>query len=255
MVFGSTIISKKLPDLDADEKKARQALFSSFEVLYKYFMNIQSMKLIFLGPPGAGKGTIARMASERLGIPQISTGDIFRTAVKEKTELGLKVQSILASGALVPDELTIAIVKERLSWPDVRQSYILDGFPRTIAQAEALASFSKPDSVVDFEVDDGLILFRLTGRRVCRTCGAIYHIVTRPSATEGICDLCGGELYTRNDDREETVKIRLEAYHKESEALIEYYSSQGILMVIDGSPDPETVYDTFISKIGRFLKK
>ncbi|HAL93273.1 MAG TPA: adenylate kinase, partial [Spirochaetaceae bacterium] len=123
------------------------------------------------------------------------------------------------------------------------------------AQAEALASFSKPDSAVDFEVDDDLILFRLTGRRVCKSCGAIYHIVTKPPATEGICDICGGELYIRNDDREETVKIRLKAYHEESEPLIEYYSRQGILMTIDGSPDPETVYDTFISKIGRFLKK
>jgi adenylate kinase len=218
-------------------------------------MNIQSMKLIFLGPPGAGKGTISKMAAERLGIPQISTGDMFRAAVKEKTELGLKVQSILAAGGLVPDELTIAIVKERLSWPDVRLSYILDGFPRTIPQAEALAAFSSPDAAVDFEVKDELILFRLTGRRVCRSCGAIYHTVNKPPKVHGVCDLCGGELYTRSDDREETVRARLRAYHEETEPLIDYYASKGRLLSIDGSPDAETVYTTFISEIGRFLKK
>ncbi|GAB6277460.1 MAG: adenylate kinase [Rectinema sp.] len=223
--------------------------------MYIENMNIQSMKLIFLGPPGAGKGTISKMVGERLGVPQISTGDMFRAAVKEKTELGLKVQSILAAGGLVPDELTIAIVKERLSWPDVRQSYILDGFPRTIPQAEALAAFSSLDAAVDFEVRDDLILFRLTGRRVCKTCGAIYHAVTKPPKAEGICDLCGGELYTRNDDKEETVKARLSAYHEETEPLIGYYTKKGLLLTIDGSPDAETVYNTFISEIGRFLKK
>ncbi len=218
-------------------------------------MNTQSMKLIFLGPPGAGKGTISKMVTERLGLPQISTGDMFRAAVKEKTELGLKVQSILAAGGLVPDELTIAIVKERLSWPDVRQSYILDGFPRTIAQADALAEFSELDAAVDFEVKDDLILFRLTGRRVCRSCGAIYHMVTKPPKVEGVCDICGGELYVRNDDKEETVKARLSAYHLETEPLIGYYNKKNVLLTIDGSPDAETVYNAFISKIGHFLKK
>ncbi len=218
-------------------------------------MNMQTMKLIFLGPPGAGKGTISKMITERLGIPQISTGDMFRAAIKEKTALGLKVQAILAAGALVPDELTIAIVKERLSWPDVRQSYILDGFPRTIAQADALAEFSELDAAVDFEVKDDLILFRLTGRRVCTSCGAIYHRVTKPPKVEGICDLCGGNLYIRSDDQEETVKARLKAYHDETEPLIGYYQKRGLLLTIDGSPDAETVYNTFISEIGRFLKK
>ncbi len=218
-------------------------------------MSIDSMKLVFLGPPGAGKGTISRMVSERLGIPQISTGDIFRTAVKEKTELGLKVQAILAAGGLVPDELTIAIVKDRLSWPDAQRSYILDGFPRTIAQAEALAGFSSLDAAVDFEVKDELILFRLTGRRVCKVCGAIYHVVTKPPKVEGICDLCSGELYIRNDDKEETVKARLNAYHEETEPLIGWYGNRSLLLTIDGSPDAETVYNAFISEIGRFLRK
>jgi len=218
-------------------------------------MNTLSMKLIFLGPPGAGKGTISKMVTERLGIPQISTGDMFRAAVKEKTELGLKVQAILAAGGLVPDELTIAIVRERLSWPDVRQSYILDGFPRTIAQADALAGFSELDAAVDFEVKDDLILFRLTGRRVCKACGAIYHKVTKAPKVEGVCDICGGELYIRNDDKEETVKARLKAYHDETEPLIGYYQKRGLLLTIDGSPDAETVYNAFISEIGRFLKK
>jgi len=218
-------------------------------------MKMQSMKLIFLGPPGAGKGTISRMVSERLGIPQISTGDIFRAAVKEKTELGLKVQSILAAGELVPDELTIAIVRDRLSWPDVTQSYILDGFPRTIPQAEALALFSIVDAAVDFEVNDDLILFRLTGRRVCKSCGAIYHVSTKPPKINGICDICGGELYIRNDDEEETVKARLQAYHDETEPLIAYYDEKGLLLAIDGRPDAEIVYNSFISKIGQFLRK
>jgi adenylate kinase len=195
------------------------------------------------------------MAAERLGIPQISTGDMFRAAVREKTALGLKVQSILAAGGLVPDELTIAIVKERLSWPDVRLSYILDGFPRTIPQAEALAAFSSPDAAVEFAVGDDLILFRLTGRRVCRSCGAIYHVVTKPPKVDGVCDLCGGALYTRSDDREETVKARLRAYHEETEPLIDYYAREGRLLSIDGSSDAETVYTTFISEIGRLLKK
>lgn len=213
------------------------------------------MKLIFLGPPGAGKGTISKMLAERLGVPQISTGDIFRAAVKEKTELGLKVQSILAAGGLVPDELTIAIVRERLSWPDVRQSFVLDGFPRTIAQAEALSAFASLDAAVDFEVRDDLIMFRLTGRRVCKSCGAIYHVVTKAPKSEGACDLCGGPLYIRNDDREETVKARLVAYHEETEPLIGYYKEKGLLLTIDGSPDAEIVYQAFISEIGRYLKK
>lgn len=224
-------------------------------MVYNEIMSMQSMKLIFLGPPGAGKGTISRMVSERLGIPQISTGDIFRAAVKEKTELGLKVQSILAAGELVPDELTIAIVQDRLSWTDVTQSYILDGFPRTIPQAEALALFSTVDAAVDFEVNDDLILFRLTGRRVCKSCGAIYHVSNKPPKIDAICDICGGELYIRNDDKVETVKARLQAYHDETEPLIAYYDEKDLLLTIDGSPNAEIVYNSFISKIGQFLRK
>lgn len=218
-------------------------------------MSTHSLKLVFLGPPGAGKGTISNIAAERLGIPHISTGDMFRAAVKEGTELGRKVQSILAAGGLVPDELTVALVRERLGKPDAAAGYILDGFPRTIGQAEALASFASLDAAVNFAVPDELIVFRLTGRRICKNCGAIYHSVNKPPLKEGICDLCGGPLYIRDDDKEETVKARLAAYHRETEPLIQWYGDRGLLLDVDGSPDAETVYRLFLDAIEHCSKR
>jgi adenylate kinase len=210
------------------------------------------MKMVFLGPPGAGKGTLAALAATRLGIPAISTGDIFRAAIKEESELGKKVKNILASGALVPDELTIDLVKERLSRPDIAEGYILDGFPRTIPQAEALQTFSPVDVVVNFDVKDSVIIFRLSGRRVCRKSGHIYHIVTMPPKKEGFCDIDGSELYTRPDDAEEAIKTRLSAYRKQTFPLIEWYSSRKLLVTIDGEGDPESVYSLFVKALDEF---
>lgn len=203
------------------------------------------MKMVFLGPPGAGKGTLAAMASKRMGLPHISTGDLFRAAIKNETELGKKVKSILAEGRLVPDGLTIALVKERLSLDDARGGWILDGFPRTTGQAEALQATDSVDLVVNFDVRDETILFRLTGRRVCRDCGKIYHIHTMAPAKEGVCDVCGGELYTRPDDSEDSIVTRLAAYREQTEPLIDWYRKLGNLVTIDGSGSPDTVYEKF----------
>jgi adenylate kinase len=205
------------------------------------------MKLIFLGPPGAGKGTISDLAVEKLGLPHISTGDLFRAAVKNGTPLGLKVKDIMASGGLVPDELTIALVQERLSQKDVAVGWILDGFPRTIPQAEALEKIAAVDSVVNFEVADAIVVGRLSGRRMCRTCGKIYHVTNMPPKKEGVCDVDGGELYTRDDDKEAAIKVRLETYRKSTEPLIAWYGKKGKLLTIDGVGAPAEV-------LGRFEK-
>ena len=203
------------------------------------------MNMIFLGPPGAGKGTLAAMASKSMGVPHISTGDLFRAAIKNETELGKKVKEILAEGRLVPDDLTVALVRERLSLGDAAKGWILDGFPRTIGQAEALGSIAAVDLVVNFDVPDGKILFRLTGRRVCKACGKVYHVVTMPSKAEGVCDACGGELYVRPDDREEAIKTRLSAYREQTAPLIDWYGERGNLATIDGSGSPDDVYREF----------
>lgn len=197
------------------------------------------MKLIFLGPPGAGKGTLAKIVSEEYNIPQISTGDLFRSAVKEGTELGIKAKRIMEKGELVPDSLTVELVKERLALSDAATGYILDGFPRTIPQADSLAEFERLDSVINFTLDDGIVIQRLSGRRICRSCGAIYHIINLPASREGICDRCQGELYTRDDDQIESIKNRLEVYKKQTEPLIKYYRKKGKLKNIDASTDPE----------------
>jgi len=197
------------------------------------------VNLIFLGAPGAGKGTLATLLSKEYGIPQISTGDLFRAAVKEGSELGKQVQGIMEKGELVPDSLTVELVKERLAKPDAQEGYILDGFPRTVAQADALAEFQKIDAVINFSISDELVIRRLSGRRVCRSCGAIYHIENMPPKVEGKCDRCGGELYIRDDDKIDSIKNRLRVYKDQTEPLIAYYRDKGLLREIDSSETPE----------------
>jgi len=197
------------------------------------------MKLIFLGPPGAGKGTLAGLVSKEYSIPQISTGDIFRDAIKRETELGKKVKEIVGRGDLVPDELTVSLVRERLTQPDARGGYILDGFPRTIPQAEALAGFQKLDAVVNFAIEDALVITRLSGREICKTCGKIYHVTNMPSKVKGVCDACGGPTYTRPDDSRESITNRLDVYRKQTEPLIAWYGGKKLLRDIDSSKSPE----------------
>lgn len=203
------------------------------------------MKLVFLGPPGAGKGTLAAKAMELLQIPHISTGAIFRAAIANKTVLGIKVKEIIDAGKLVDDETTIALVRERLAEADTQRGYILDGFPRTIAQAEALEGFSKVDRVVNFHIPDPAVIERLSGRRVCRNCGANYHILFNKPTKDGICDLCGGELYTRDDDKTEAIQKRLEVYRAQTAPLIDYYRQKGLLVDVDAQPGVDQVIVNF----------
>ena len=190
------------------------------------------MNLILLGAPGAGKGTQAELLIEKLGIPSISTGNMLREAIANGTETGLKAKSYMDNGLLVPDEVILGIVAERVAQPDCARGFILDGVPRTLAQAEALeAKGVRIDHVVSIEIDDSVIEGRMTGRRVCTKCGASYHIVNNPTKTEGICDLCGSEVAIRKDDQPETVRHRLEVYHASTEVLKDYYQNQGKLWV------------------------
>lgn len=198
------------------------------------------MKLILLGAPGAGKGTQAAVISERLNIPQISTGNIIREALKSGTEMGLKAKSFMDSGKLVPDEVVIGIIKDRLAEDDCKDGFILDGFPRTIPQAEALDEMGVViDKVIDIEVPDETIISRLSGRRVCEKCGRPYHIVDLKPKVEGICDDCTGALIQRKDDRIDTVKARLDIYHAETEPLKDYYEAQGKLSIVVGQDKVE----------------
>ena len=200
------------------------------------------MKLIMLGAPGAGKGTQAAIFSERLGIPTISTGNILRSAVKNRTSVGLQAQSYMDAGKLVPDEVIIGIIAERLGEEDCRKGYILDGVPRTIAQAEALeASGIRFDCVLDIEVADEEIQRRMSGRRACTACGATYHVEAAPPKTEGVCDACGGKLVQRDDDKPETVLDRLKVYHAQTEPLKEFYAQRGVLKSVENQP---TIEDT-----------
>ena len=193
------------------------------------------MKLILLGPPGAGKGTQAEVLVEKLGVPQISTGDILRAAVKNGTPVGLEAKAYMDAGDLVPDEVIIGVVKERLTADDCKKGYIFDGMPRTIAQAQALdAQNVVIDAVLSIEVPDDIIVKRLGGRRTCPNCGAIYHVETKKPAKDNICDTCGTALIIRKDDETDTILNRLETYHKETEPLIDYYRAQGKLREVGG---------------------
>ena len=198
------------------------------------------MKIIFLGPPGSGKGTQAEFASKKLGVPAISTGSILREAIRNKTETGILAKDHIDAGRLVPDEVVLEIVRERIARPDCESGYILDGVPRNIAQAEALSRMGVEfDIVVSLEIGDDVIESRMTGRRTCSACGAVFHIVSNPSEKEGVCDKCGGELVLRVDDKPETVRDRLSVYHENTEPLIGYYGRIGNLrpVAVDGNID------------------
>ena len=198
------------------------------------------MKLILLGAPGAGKGTQAEILSHKLGIPTISTGNILRAAIKNGTPVGLKAKSYVESGALVPDDVIIGIVAERLAEPDCKGGYILDGMPRTIPQAEALETAGvEIDCALSIEIADEVIVERMSGRRTCTNCGATYHVVSAPPKTEGVCDNCGSALTIRKDDAPETVKSRLEVYHRETEPLKAFYEARGKLKSVDNQPSIE----------------
>ncbi|MBS7359631.1 MAG: adenylate kinase [Oscillospiraceae bacterium] len=194
------------------------------------------MKLIFLGAPGAGKGTQAEIIAEKLNIPTVSTGNIIREALANGTEMGIKAKSFIEAGKLVPDDVVIGIIKERLAAEDCNNGFILDGFPRTIPQAEALDNMGIIiDKVVDIEVPDEAVVNRMSGRRVCKACGASYHIQNKPSNVEGVCDSCNGELSIRKDDAPETVLDRLNVYHEQTEPLKDYYERCGKLKIVEGT--------------------
>lgn len=213
------------------------------------------MKLIIMGPPGAGKGTQAALIKNTLNIPHISTGDMFREAIKNETPLGLEAKRYIDNGELVPDSVTIGLVKERLSNEDCKKGFLLDGFPRTIPQAEALDKILKEldmklDAVVNIAVDDAILVDRIVGRRVCPKCKAGYHITNLKPKVDGICDVCGEKLVQRKDDTEETVKNRLNVYANQTKPLLEYYDSYGIVKTIDGVGDIDVIFNNIKSELG-----
>ncbi|MFW5777119.1 MAG: adenylate kinase [Spirochaetota bacterium] len=202
------------------------------------------MNLVFLGPPGAGKGTMASRLADDMKIPHISTGDMFRSAMAQGTELGLKAKAIMEAGDLVPDELTIAMVKERLSKPDAQKGYILDGFPRTLPQAEALDEFATIEQAVRFELEEEQLVRRLSGRRVHKPSGRTYHVEFAPPKEPGKDDVTGEPLIQRDDDKEEAIRNRLKVYHDQTAPLVSYYEKKGILVSVDASPSPDEVYES-----------
>ena len=205
------------------------------------------MKLIFLGPPGAGKGTQATGVSSHLRVPHISTGDMFRNAIKNQTPTGLEAKRYMDAGQLVPDSVVVAMVKERLAMEDCANGYLLDGFPRTVDQAEALEAIAAPDAVIDIEVPDEMLLERLTGRRVCPKCNGTFHITKL--ADEKVCPVCGDELYQRDDDKPATISNRLNVYHEQTAPLIGYYAGLGRLKRIDGNARPEDVFQKILASL------
>ena len=213
------------------------------------------MKIIMLGAPGAGKGTQAKKIAEKYSIPHISTGDIFRANIKNGTELGKQAKTYMDAGALVPDEITIGMLLERIHEADCENGYVLDGFPRTIPQAESLTkALQERGEAVDFavnvDVPDENIISRMSGRRACLKCGNTYHIVYNPPKNEGVCDVCGEGLVLRDDDKPETVKKRLEVYHDQTQPLIDYYAKAGVLAQVDGTQDMEDVFQAIVNVLG-----
>ena len=213
------------------------------------------MKIIMLGAPGAGKGTQAKMIAEKYALPHISTGDIFRANIKNQTELGMEAKKYMDEGKLVPDELTVKILLDRVAADDCRNGYVLDGFPRTIPQAEVLTkALEKMNDAIDYAIDvdvpDENIVNRMGGRRACVTCGATYHIVHVPPKKENICDKCGSELILRDDDKPETVLNRLKVYHEQTQPLIDYYTAKGVLRTVDGTKDMNDVFAEIVSILG-----
>lgn len=213
------------------------------------------MKIIMLGAPGAGKGTQAKMIAEKYGIPHVSTGDIFRANIKNGTELGMEAKKYMDKGLLVPDELTVKILLDRVAKEDCAKGYVLDGFPRTIHQADVLEEAlnkigDKIDFAIDVDVPDENIIRRMSGRRACLSCGATYHIEHVPPKTEGICDKCGQELVLRDDDKAETVKNRLNVYHEQTQPLIEFYEKKGVLKSVDGTVDMKDVFAAIVGILG-----
>lgn len=213
------------------------------------------MRIIMLGAPGAGKGTQAKKIAAKYGIPHISTGDIFRANIKEGTELGKKAKTYMDQGLLVPDELVVDLVVDRLQQEDAQKGYVLDGFPRTIPQAESLDEALKKvgsqiDYAIDVDVPDENIINRMSGRRACVQCGATYHLVYAPTKAEGVCDVCGDRLVLRDDDKPETVKKRLNVYHEQTQPLIDYYTSVQVLKRVDGTQDMEDVFAAIVAILG-----
>lgn len=213
------------------------------------------MKIIMLGAPGAGKGTQAKKIADKYQIPHISTGDIFRANIKNGTELGRKAKEYIDRGLLVPDELTVDLVINRVKQEDCKDGYVLDGFPRTIPQAESLDSAleligEQMDFAVNVEVPDEVIIRRMEGRRACSGCGATYHLEYNPTKVEGVCDRCQGELILRDDDKPETVKKRLDVYHDQTQPLIDYYTKAGILLEVDGTQEINSVFQSVIELLG-----
>lgn len=213
------------------------------------------MKIIMLGAPGAGKGTQAKMIADKYHVPHISTGDIFRANIKNGTQLGMEAKKYMDQGLLVPDELTVKILLDRVAKDDCQNGYVLDGFPRTIPQAEVLdKALSELDDKIDFainvDVPDENIIRRMGGRRACLSCGATYHVEHIPPKKEGICDACGKELVLRDDDKPETVGNRLDVYHKQTQPLIDFYNAKGILKTVDGTADMKDVFAAIVSILG-----
>lgn len=206
------------------------------------------MKIVLLGAPGSGKGTQASLVSKEYGLLHISTGEIFRDNIQRKTLLGLKINELISAGNFCPDDLTIEIVKERLTQPDCTQGYLLDGFPRNLVQAKALSDFAKPDLVINIQIDLDVVQYRITGRRSCSKCNKIYHISALNN--ENTCPNCGGELITRKDDNVDSVKTRLKIYKDQTEPLIEYYKKQNILATVDGSQTIEQVFENIKKVLG-----
>lgn len=200
---------------------------------------------IFLGPPGAGKGSLAVKVAEDYKIPHISTGDIFRANIKAQTPLGVKVKAIIDSGSLVSDELTFELVKDRLAQDDCKNGYILDGFPRTIPQAEMLEKLVSDVKVVNFEIKDEIVIRRLSTRRVCKACGANFNVLTLPPKVEGVCDKCGGELYQRDDDKQESILHRMDVYREQTEPLINFYKEKGKITDLDASIETDVLLGEF----------